>query len=459
MTISFKIFRSKRDTRPKRTLSKFLDGLDSPDMNAMFAEKSKSPKKKANSPQLYKKSKTTSDALLPSLTPDQKQQFSSLYDHFDLHGLDSKQSDEHYKSKPKTSRQSNSHLRPFKNFQVNLFDTTPFHKRKNTLLDDTRQILGPAGSSHLPMPIQPAQLVTPPPKHSSPSVHDLIDQHATHPVNFESHHHHGKKVACPCDNGKCELGCECAEPYKQALWNFVQCMQGCIESVLTEIDKIRAADSLSHGGHDNNFHSAGKFPRSSSVTDRKNLEELRKMVQEYRDKLNELEFVTKDGFHVHSTYLEDTSEASKEDAKDGKVIVLNEPYPKYKVESAASSSEEDDFSGFTEEQIRSILNRFLQHYVNLEKSYLAYKDQLLTNTEEESESASKEVSVSVESSEESESAQTVLLSELEHLRPCDFQAFLKIVFEKLLQHKLTYSQLRELCLNDIKRCIDARAAE
>lgn len=399
------------------------------------------------------------------MTPEQKQQFATLYDYFDLHAHESNQKDQQHTSKPKTIRQNNSHLRPFKNFQVNLFDTTPFHKRKNTLLDDTRQKLGPAGSSHLPMPIQPAHLVPSPPKHSSPSVHDLIDQHATHPVNHfaDQHGPSGKKVACPCANGKCELGCECAEPYKQALWNFVQCMQGCIESVLTEIDKIRVADSVNHG-HNDNFHSAGKFPRSSSVTDRKNLEELRKMVQEYRDKLNELEFVTKDGFHVHSTYLEDTSGPSKiQESKDAKVIVLNDAYPKYRTEnyeSSITSSEEDDFSGFTEEQIRSILNRFLQHYVNLEKSYLAYKDQLFANTvqteTEESDSDSKEESA--ESSEEGESVQTVLLSELENLRPCDFQSFLKIVFEKLLQQQLTYAQLRELCLNDIKRCIDARVS-
>lgn len=347
---------------------------------------------------------------------------------------------------------------------------TPFHQRKSTLLTDTRQMLGPNGgsSSHLPVPIQPAQLVPPPSKHSGPSVHDLIDQHATHPVNHFSNQHGsgGKKVACPCDNGKCDLGCECAEPYKQALWNFVQCMQGCIESVLTEIDKIRIADSLNHG---QNGHGSSKFPRSSRTIEQKNLEALRKMVQEYREKLNELAFVTKDGFHVHPTYLEDSS--SNDHENDAKVIVLNEPYPKYStanVDSSVSSSEEVDFSGFTEHQIKSILNRFLQHYVDLEQSYIAFKDRTLKTTEQPketdsvlsesvSESESKEQSLEI-SEEGAAVVQTVYLSELDNIRPCDFQSFLKIVFEKLLQQQLSYAQLRELCLNDIKRCIDARVS-
>lgn len=109
------------------------------------------------------------------------------------------------------------------------------------------------------------------PLYPGPSVNQLVDQFA---YPNEPKEYGGKGCSCANCPKKVDASCSCAEPYKDALWNFIQCMQACIESVLTEIDKIRAAQEF-HGQQQ-----GGKFARSLPDLDR-----LREVVLEYKNKL------------------------------------------------------------------------------------------------------------------------------------------------------------------------------
>lgn len=108
------------------------------------------------------------------------------------------------------------------------------------------------------------------PLYPGPSVNQLVDQFA-YPKEKD---YGGKDCSCTNCPKKVDASCSCAEPYKDALWNFIQCMQACIESVLTEIDKIRAAQEFQ------GKQSSGKFARSLPDLDR-----LREVVLEYKNKL------------------------------------------------------------------------------------------------------------------------------------------------------------------------------
>lgn len=386
--------------------------------------------KKINLPQKEGAKKITSDSLLPTLSKFKSQAHYS--DHNDLHAQESSIFENKFGSR---------YTHPTKPFQLNIFDTTPFHKRKNHLLDNTRQKLVSQ------LPVQPSHLIpNEPQSHSNiinPSVSELIDEHATVPIeHFEAQVKNN--IPCPCKNNKCELRCECAEPYKQALWNFVQCMQGCIESVLTEIDKIRSGNQLMQDNVD--IHGAGY--KRSTRTSYTNLKKLKNIIEEYKSKLNELELVSKSGYsnEIHPTYIEDKAREKLDDS----TILLKSHYPKGTVSRFISSSNEDieENIGVDSKSFQFLLKEMLKYFEDLD-DYGSYED---------SNSAEFDYSSDEFEDEDSTSVEKVFLPEIDSLRPCSFESFLKIAFDKLLKKEITLGQLRQLCLADIKKCINSKYA-
>lgn len=299
---------------------------------------------------------------------------------------------------PKIARQMSNHMAPFKTFQHNIIHESPFFKRPNIDLDHMRQLL----PTRTPVEQPTLSNDRPPSQH----INEIIDQHSF-PTDPDEYNDHGEKM-CPCGQcKKCDATCSCAEPYKQALWNFVQCMQACIESVLTEIDKIRVKSPIRSADF-----SGGKFPRSSgNEPPAAEIEAIQKLIESYKTKLAQFNLT------LAQNFTDQAAPATNE------IVQLQD----------VDSSQDNDDDG-SEEESGADLKEFLDNFM-------------------------AKLNIDAVDPAESLEVDENLMKQLEPFEPCDFTPFLQSMVEKLKSQEISFEDVRQLSLANLKRCMNASKSD